>query len=294
MRECTTDVPIASLSRLNVHARVHYGQRGAIYAYKTLAAITAGLEGLATLRFVRWTGKCNRCTNGRFSHWEWRDGYTVRCRDCRGTSINSLYFVETTLPNDHKWHHPWSGRFRPGYDIADAVLGLKYDDELGDYRTAAGQRIEWQPAGDWSPNKPAEKLPLTELVPLLNEVEAWVETAPKPAGGIWTWERAQRHLFTHKAPNHFDERDWPETYGYTLDLGKVPSGCFVCDDASDLATICYGRLSRQFHWSLPVCKRHSEGPEKADHPKDPPPETLITPDIRRWLVRHQRMWPGRW
>lgn len=289
-----TTVPIAALSRLNIHARAGYGQRAAIYAHKTLAAITAGLDGAASLRFVRWTGKCTRCVNGRYSHWEWRDGYTVTCRDCRGTSINSLHFVETTLPDGHVWHHPWSGRHRPGHDIADAVLGLTYDSDLGDYRTAAGQRIEWQPAGDWSPNKPAERLPLAELVPLLNEVEAWVETAPKSAGGTWAWERAQRHLFTHKPADYFDERDYVETYGYVLDIGVAGKTCFACG-SDDLNSCHYGASNRQLHWSLPVCNRHFDGPEKAPHPKNPdPPAELITPDIQRWLARHQRMWPGRW
>lgn len=289
-----SQIPIAALSRLNVHARAGFGQRDAIYAYKTLAAITAALEGTASLRFVRWTGKCNRCTNGRYSHWDWRDGYTVRCRDCRGTSINSLYFVETTLPEGHKWHHPWSGRHRPGYEIADAVLGLTYDNDLRDYRTAGGQRIEWQPAGDWSPNKPADHLPLAELVPLLNEVEDWVERAPKPGGGTWVWERAQRHLFTHKPQHYSDPDEYVETYGYGLELGDAPEVCFVCG-SSELNSCGYGAFKGRLHWRLRVCDRHFDGPEKAPHPKNPePPAELITPDIQRWLDRHQRMWPGRW
>ena len=82
----TVDIPLAALGRLNVHARACHGynEARAIYAYKTLAALILTLDGRASLRFVQWTGRCNRCTNGRFTHWDWEDGYSVRCRDCDG------------------------------------------------------------------------------------------------------------------------------------------------------------------------------------------------------------------
>jgi hypothetical protein len=182
------------------------------------------------------------------------------------------------------WHHPWEGPTSPGRDIARAVLGVEWNDDCA-YRTASRQTIEWREPGDWRPLLPAERLPLGELVPLLNEVEDWVEASRPPAGRHWMWETARRYLHQRKHPNVYGE----PTHGYRLNLGRAPGGCFVCGDESDLEGFCYGRMTPLFHWSLPVCKRHGSGPDKAEHPKDPPPVEMMTPDVRRWLDRHERI-----
>jgi len=295
------NVPVASLSRLNVHARASSGHAiaRAIYAYKELAALVACLDELATLRFVVWQGKCSRCENGRYSHWDWTDGYTVRCRDCRGTGIRTLRFTETRFATGQVWHHPWNGAAQPGRVLATKVLGAKYFYGGGLFRgtydgweTEAGQAIDFRPVVDWKPLESAEKIPLAELVPLLNQVEDWMESShSRPAfGGAWIRECAQRHLFKPPKRDYWEPGD-PPSPGYSLDLGRVPGGCFVCGDAPSMG---YGRYLDQLAWSLPVCKRHSAGPEKAEHPKDPPLASLITPDIQRWLDRHSRVAPRRW
>lgn len=278
----TAAIPIAAISRLNMHARsrgVFFGaERWAIYAYKTLAALILALDGVATLRFVRWQGKCVHCDNGRFHHWEWEDGRTVACRDCRGTGTRTLEFTETTLPGGHVWHHPWQGRVTPGRDIALAVHGLTWVDGVA-HRTDDGTVLQWCDPGEWHPLLPAAPLPLAGLVPLLNEVEDWVEVAPIPPGTPWLREAAQRYLRQRKHRGVLGDPD----HGYRLDLGRAPGGCVFCG-ATDIA-IRYGRISPLFHWSLPVCAVHRGQP----HPTDPPPESLITPDIRRWLARHERI-----
>lgn len=128
------------------------------------------------------------------------------------------------------------------------------------------------------------ELALEDLVTCLNTVEDWVETVPdRPRSQTfwWTWRAAKRclHQWTHRgiigAPSH----------SYCLDLGRAPGGCFVCGSEADLDTLRFGRMTPLFHWSLPVCTTH----RGARHPKDPPPDVLITPEIRRWLDRHERV-----
>lgn len=127
-----------------------------------------------------------------------------------------------------------------------------------------------------------ERLPIAEVVPLLNQVEDWVESAEQPAGAYWVWKHARQCLCQQKHRYVIGEN----SHSYRLDLGQAPGGCFVCGAPAGTR---YGRMTPLFHWSLPVCKRHSDGPDKVPFPKDPPPEALITPDIRRWLDRHERI-----
>ena len=276
---------LTAIGRLNTHARSSggYPQRSAIYAYKTLAALMLAVDGGASLRLIKWTGKCNRCHDGRFSHWEWNDGYTVACRDCAGTGRRTLRFTETTLPDGQVWHHPWEGPTMPGRDIARAAVGLTLQDD-GEYRTGDGAILVWEEPGAWHPLLPANPLSLGHLVDHLNEVEDWVEAQPdRPRGQEfwWKWEAAKRYLQQTAHPRVLGE----PSHGYILELGRAPGGCFVCDDESDLDTICFGRMTPLLHWRLPVCKVHRNSP----HPKDPPPAAMITPAIRRWLDRHERV-----
>lgn len=272
-------VPIAALSRLNAHARApsSSNERDAIYAYKTLAALILAAEGAASLRFVRWRGKCVYCDKGRYHHWDWEPGYTVACRDCGGSGVRVLRFTETTLPGGHVWHHPWNGRTLPGLYIARAAAGAELQDD-GEYRLRDGSLLEWQDPGEWRPMLPAERLPLAELVALLNQVEDWVDIAPPSFG--WPRDRAlnflrqRRHTGVIGDPSH----------GYRLDLGRAGGGCFVCGDAANIV-IHFGRMTPLFHWSLPVCVAHRDAP----HPTDPPPASLITPEVRRWLERHEQI-----
>lgn len=277
-------IPLVALGHLNTHARAYpyYGQRSAIYSYKKLAALALTIDGETALRFVKWTGKCNRCTDGRFTHWSWNDGYTVACRDCAGSGRRTLRFTETTLPDGQVWHHPWQGYTMPGYDIARAVGVTMQDD--GEYQFSDGTAVEWQDAGEWHPMLPAQPLPLEELVVHLNEVEDWIEAAPdRPRGEAfwWIWESAKSHLYQRKIDHVYGG----PFYGYALDLGRAFGGCFICGNESNLEGYCFGRLTPLFHWSLPVCKAHSKSP----HPKDPPPAEMITPAIQYWLDRHERI-----
>ena len=279
----TGAVPLAPIGRLNIHARSSRGrkQRSAIYSYKALAALSLVMDGNVSLRFVKWTGKCIHCDKGRFTHWSWDDGYTVRCRDCGGTGQRALRFVETALPDGQVWHHPWSGSTQPGWDIARAARGVTLRDG-GEYHAADGSMVIWEEPGEWRPMLPAEPLPLEKLVADLNQVEDWVEEVPNRARGQEFWwysESAKRHLRQQKSARIFGSPD----HGYSLDLGRAPGGCLICGTERDLDTICFGRITPLFHWSLPVCRTHRSSP----HPKDPPPEVMITPAIRRWLDRHE-------
>jgi len=278
---------LAALGQLNAHARATrtYGLRDAIYAYKTATAATMVKARQASVRFVKWTGPCNRCSNGRFQHWSWDDGHTVACRDCGGTGKRTLRFTETTFPGGQIWHHPWFTGDGKGYDIARRAIDGLYMDDNGDHRDLYGVLLVWHDVGAWRPNLPGAKLARDELVAALNVVEDWMETV---SGDDWTIRGAKRHLSQRTfRGNQLWGTD--PSHSYVLDLGRAPGGCFVCGDAADLAGFCYGRETPLFHWSLPVCRRHGEGPEKAPHPDDPPPAELMTPEIGRWLERHGRV-----
>lgn len=284
-----TSVPapvLAALSRLNAHARVRrpYGLPRVIYAYKVAATVVLARHGEVSARLVRWIGKCNRCTDGRFRHWDWEDGYSVACRDCGGTGRRTLRFTETTLPGGQVWHHPWYAGDGRGADIARHAIPGLHNVDAWDYVDGAGNPVPWHEAEDWAPNLPGVELDLDTLVRLLNIVEAWVEALPDTAN--WLVHAARRNLCQHRhrgvvaaAPSH----------AYALDLGRAPGGCFVCGETHDIAGFAYGRMTPLFHWSLPVCRRHGEGPEKVGFPSDPPPDALVTAPVREWLARHERV-----
>lgn len=278
-----TDIPLSALGRLNTHARAAGGggffgggEKWAIYAYKSVAALHLAEQNLLTLRLIKWTGRCNRCTSGRFQHYTWDDGYTVACRDCRGTGFRTLHFSETTLPDGQIWHHPWEGRDTDGSRIADAVLGrLKYANET--LVTPDGAPIKWHEPGEWGPHLKASKLDRSELIPLLNEVEDWI--AAYRSGGLYSFvtDRAKRFLGKRDV-------DWDGYWnsGYRIDLGRATEGCFKCGAPDGDIPHQFGRVTEHFHWSLPVCDQHRS--EKI--PDGPPPPSLITPDVQRWLDRH--------
>src|SRR5207237_1345258 len=102
----------------------------------------------------------------------------------------------------------------------------------------------------------------------------------------WLYTDAKRYLCQHKHERVIGE----PSHSYSLRLSRAPGGCFICGDEGDLDTICFGRSTPIFDWSLPVCKTHRHSP----HPKGPPPDALITPAIRRWLDRHERVVENRW
>lgn len=278
---------LAALGRLNAHARdrsTSSGLRRAIYDYKSLAAALLARSGGAAVRLVKWTGKCNRCTDGWYTHWDWTDGHKVRCRDCSGTGQRTLRFCETTLPDGQVWHHPWFTGNGRGYDIAQiAFPGLAPGDGW-DYVDGVGAALPWHDVGEWAPNLPGAEIELHELVPLLNLVETWVEATTFDGAG-WLARAARVHLSMRK----FRGLNGEPSHSYALKLGRAPGGCFVCGTAEDLADFCYGRMTSLFCWSLPVCRQHGTGPEKAPHPTDPPPAQLLTPAIREWMDRHTRI-----
>ena len=281
----TQDIPFAAIGTLNAHARAAFDQRTAIYAYKKLATFLAVAQGLAQVRLIKWEGKCNRCDNGKFRHWDWPDEAYAACRHCAGTGWVTLRFTETALPQGQIWHHPWEGYSDSGRVIARAALKLSLDDD-GKYRTPDGNEVHWYAAADWRPQIPGIRLVNLHLVPLLNIVEDWVEALEDitaRASVHWAIRDAKRCIcqVRHKgvigAPSH----------SYQLNLGTAPGGCHVCGADSDLAGVKIGRYTPLLHWSLPICNAHYAA--RLPHPKDPPPDALITPDIRRWLDRHERI-----
>lgn len=283
---------LAALGRLNAHARSpRCGRmRRAIYDYKEFATFVLVGQGSASVRLVAWTGPCNRCTDGWFTHWEWRDGHKVRCRNCGGTGRRTLRFTEATLPDGQVWHHPWIIGHACGLEIArHAIPGLHSPTDADDswhYCDAAGNRIEWHGVGEWRPNLPGAELERDDLVPLLNRVEDWLEgfSGPVSSQSGWVLESARNHLCRQSHRGVIGE----PSHSYAIELGRARGGCFVCG-SDDLAGYGYGRMTPLFHWSVPVCKRHGEGPDKAPFPKGPPPDSLLTPEIRRWQERHERV-----
>ncbi len=283
-----TAIPVAAIGRLNAFARTpnHWGEglRNAIYAYKMLATSVLLAEGRATLRFVKWTGKCRNCTDGRWAGAFWRDGQNVACDRCRGTGIRTLRFTEATLEDGQIWHHPWEGRTSPGMNLAQQA-GFEYRDDA--WRTADGAAMSWQDAGEWQPLQPGQARPLDDVVTDLNEVEDWVEagtTPPWPRPCHWQWKEAKRNLCQQQ---HRRVIGTP-SHAYAIDLGRSPDGCFVCGRKDDLAGFTVGRLTRFFHWVLPVCSSHDAARPNSEL-KDVVPDSLMTPPVRRWLERHQRV-----
>lgn len=278
----TTSAPLASIGRLNAHARAA-GPRSAIYAYKTLASMLAVASDQAPIRFVQWTGACNRCEKGRFRYWG--ESRTVRCRYCSGTGRKTLRFTEVTHADGQVWHHPWEGYVspQPGREIARAA-GFGINDR-GDVLAKGGSLYAWGPAAEWKPLAPGKRLPLAELVDLLNEVEDWVEgidTGPLNSYCWYALEKARRCLKARSSSGYFF--DHSDSEAYSLDLGRAPIGCFVCGDETDLAGHGFGRCSTLFHWSLPVCNAHKQSP----FPDGPTPEVLMTPAVRHWMARRER------
>lgn len=278
---------LAALGRLNAHARcLGAGRvRAAIYDYKEMAVFALAARRQVDARLVSWTGSCNRCTDGWFTHWDWDDGHKVRCRDCGGSGRRTLRFTETTLPDGQVWHHPWFVGCARGLEIARKTIpGLHGPTDEGHYCDADGARIDWHDAGEWRPNLPGAEIERDELVSLLNRVEDWVEAFDGFVTSQWPVAAARKHLCRRSYRNVIGE----PSHSYDLALGRAPGGCFVCG-SHDLAGFTYGRRTPLFSWSLPVCRRHAEGPEKVPHPKDPPPEALMTPEILRWAARHERV-----
>lgn len=283
---------LAALGRLNAHARSpSCGRlRRVIYDYKELATFVLVGQGTASVRLVSWAGPCNRCTDGWFTHWDWDDGHKVRCRDCGGSGRQTLRFTEAALPDGQAWHHPWFRGNARGYEIArHAIPGLHIPADAGsalDYCDGDGNRIEWHDAGEWRPNLPGMEIASDDLVALLNLVEDWVEafSGPVTSQSYWVHSAAKRHLCRQ---SHRGVTGEP-SHSYALDLGQAPGGCFVCG-SDDLAGYRYGQVTALFHWTLPVCRRHGEGPEKVPHPKDQPPAEFMTPGILRWKARHEQV-----
>lgn len=284
---------LAALGRLNAHARSPRSGRmqRAIYDYKELATFVLVGQGAATVRLVAWTGPCNRCTDGWFTHWDWDDTHKVRCRECGGTGRRTLRFTEATLPDGQVWHHPWFLGHARGFALArHGIPGLHVPADAEDsfhYCDAECVRVDWHDAGEWRPNLPGAEIERDELVALLNRVEDWVEafSGPVTAYPWYVLASARKHLCRQSFQRVVGE----SSHSYELQLGRAPGGCFVCGDASDLADFTYGRMTQLFRWSLPVCQRHGKGPEKAPHPSDPPPPALLTPEVLRWKERHERV-----
>lgn len=280
-------IPLAALGRLNAHARAPWAPaKFAIYAYKTLAVHVLVASGDIQVRLVRWTGTCNRCTNGRYwPHWAREQSETVRCRDCAGTGRRTLRFTETTLPDGQVWHHPWEGRTNPGYRIAQLALGFRWDRGTDRDLVGDGAEAQWHPAGEWRPSLGATLLETADLVPLLNEVEDWVEHGAgdraRGADYWYVWSEAKRHLYQQK-----HERTWGDpSSGYQLDIGDMATGCHVCGTTENLCGYWRGMRTPAVRWCVQVCSKHAAEPR----PALTPPEALLTPDIRRWLARHEKV-----
>lgn len=262
---------IAALGRLNAHARGQggFGTEGrAIYAYKTFVALLAIEAGEARVRFVRWMGPCGGCSGtGRWDSWF--EDRAERCGRCSGNGTEALRFTETILPGGQVWHHPWESELHPGFDLAAVVPGF-----------ASSADAVFEGAGDWSPHAPAERLPLADMLPLLNRAEAWVEEEPcrpRNAPKWWLAEAAKRMLHQQSHPRTIGA----PSHAYAIDLGEAPGGCSVCGAEAEHRL---GRITPLFHWTVRACDAH-----RRPFPDGPPPASLMTPPVAEWLARHERV-----
>jgi hypothetical protein len=283
---------VTALGRLNSHARdtSAFGtERKAIYDYKSLASLLLIQAEQVKLRFVQWAGKCISCNGTGWFCW-YDSEQRSKCRSCSGTGTKKLQFTETTLPDGQTWHHPWNGYSSTGWDLARAALPDLRSGDGGEYQSN-GLALPWEDPGDWSPRLPAVKLPIAELVPLLNAVEAWVETLPRPERGTphwWIFHSAQDCLFQRQY--RFNGVPNEPHHDYRLDLGRVSGGCTVCGSVEDPPRH-WGLMTPLFHWSEPACREH--GIPRASR-ADLPPDELLTPPVVEWLSRHGRVVETRW
>lgn len=282
---------LAALDRLNAHARAKRGgcwgnEARAIYAYKQLAATLMIRAGAAQVRLIKVEVACG-CDRGLFTidyDLETHQPIKVKCRYCPGTGTRMLRFTETAFPDATRpgggsciaWHHPWEGRVRPGLDLARAAFPAQapaHNDNV----------VPWCEAGDWTPLQAGRALPVDELVPLINTVEAWLDENVRSTDDDhvrWPLKDARRMLGLTRHARIVPPLSAP----YRLDLGHADGDCWVCGRADDLANCNLGCLSLFFHWSLPVCHAHHRNPRPGM-----PPDALITPAVREWVARHERI-----
>ncbi len=55
-------IPVAAITRLNIHPRANCDPKSTIYTYKTLAPTTLAQQGIAKLRFVVWKSLAETAT----------------------------------------------------------------------------------------------------------------------------------------------------------------------------------------------------------------------------------------
>ncbi len=276
---------IDAMDRLNSHARspglgVMSSERHAIYAYKAAVVTVLAHAGEVKGRLVSLQVKCRSCGGtGKWIDYEARIyspiavlDHTEPCRTCSHTGKVTLRFLETTLPGDKVWHHPWSTRFDcVGLSLAQEIWpGMKAAAEGDGYRALTGDELRWEAPGDWLPNTPSQALPQAEFVDLANVVEDWLAPGAWLGKSMWRLDVARR-----KAGE------------YDLHLGRVDGDCCIC--GSPYVACRLGCSVGRLRWSAPICDRHL-GFSSRERPTEVP-SSLITPAVERWLANPLRQKP---
>jgi hypothetical protein len=253
---------LASIDRLNSHARGNGCGWRAVYTYKTFAAMLLACSGDLVARPVGVVKKCRYCDGTTI----YKNTYGEECGPCYRCNKGYVHlrFAETKV-NAHTWHHPW---FRGGQEILQTAWKVKEFEyrhglEIAKFEDGRTVDILYESANGWTPNQPGHKLIGEAAAKELNVVEAWLEKEIVNGGLRWKLERARSDMTA-----------------YALDIGRTGQVCYVCGGE----TYCgHGHMKRLLHWSNPVCREHYQLPLE-QWPQEPPPNA-ITPEVEMWLNR---------
>lgn len=215
---------LRSMSVLNSWAKSkNPAPRRAIYWLKSHFAVRdAVFAGLVKgMRCIQVTVTCNKCVNGIYLDWDGHD--RGRCYHCKGSTIMTLKFVETTIQfqgHELVWHHPMT--------YPNGWLGWNVDD-------ITPIRCE-----DWTAGKEGTELSSIEAAGHLNVVETY-----------WPQWRIQSPYET--------DREWNGAgryylFNYSLLVEASKDACHYCNSVSDLHN--FGlTLPPGLNFTVSICER---------------------------------------
>ncbi len=194
----------------------------------------------------------------------------VKCRDCSGSGRYEDW-------SGHKFDHcracSSTGTAELRF-IESTICGHHWHTPWLKWPIASIRPDSAEPwhATDWKPNQPGRDMPLDDAVRLINQVEEY---------------------FTERPTRWSGEFGLCDDYNYRLDLGRVPALCQFCGD-DDVREHGYHCSRGLIEWSAKVC-HHCKAAlgDTAVFDLMPVPLNLITPEIRRWILRHARECPGK-
>lgn len=239
-----------SYLRSEAHRRGHSGYLPHVaYFYKVECIKRCRSEGLAEhKRADVWT-KCRDCGgDGKYvDSYGWTHDH---CWRCSSTGRVHLQFVETTVPG---------------------AVWLTPKDKVWDFmgQTQIDQLPET--AENWQINQPGQDLTPSQVAEHMCEIEAFFPLRPKPFYVQWDWGGNECDPYA----------------AYSLWAGRADSpGCFLC--GAEMDHLYGGHVTRtgRLYWSARICKACSDRKGAFDAMSRRIPDSLLTPEIRRWVERH--------